>query len=111
MKHALEKSLCAPRNGLAATVATLGQGWVAEEALAIAVYAGLCAVNLDHGLSIALKHGGDSDSTGAIAGNLLAVVFPGTVMEHPLIESVECADLIEKIVRELWADILTRAAA
>lgn len=50
----------------------LGEGWVAEEALAIAVY---CALrhqgDFSAGIRAAVNHKGDSDSTGAIAGNIL----------------------------------------
>jgi len=53
-------------------LSNLGQGWVGEEALAIAVF---CAVRHEHDFEkciiAAVNHSGDSDSTGAIAGNLL----------------------------------------
>ncbi len=52
---------------------TLGGGWVAEEALAIAVCCALAARDLRDGLILAANHSGDSDSTAAIAGNLLGV--------------------------------------
>jgi len=53
-------------------IALLGRGWVAEETLAIALY---CALKhkQDFGKAIvaAVNHDGDSDSTGAVTGNLL----------------------------------------
>jgi ADP-ribosylglycohydrolase len=55
-------------------VETLGGGWVAEEALAIALYCALCATNVRDGLLWAVNHSGDSDSTGSLAGNLLGLV-------------------------------------
>lgn len=58
----------APRDGAAETVESVGGGWVAEEALSIALHACLCARDFERGLLIAATHGGDSDSTGAIAG-------------------------------------------
>jgi ADP-ribosylglycohydrolase len=51
-------------------VAELGQGWVAEEALAIGLYAALRAGSLEEALEIAANHDGDSDSTAAIAGQI-----------------------------------------
>ena len=55
------------------TVERLGQGWVAEEALGIAVYCALSAgKDFAAGVCLAVNHGGDSDSTGAIAGASLA---------------------------------------
>lgn len=55
-------------------VERLGAGWVAEEALAIGV---ACALthpdDMRAALVLAVRHPGDSDSTGAICGNLLGV--------------------------------------
>lgn len=101
VKIAILNALQAPTDGKPETVEALGGGWVAEEALAIAIYAARCARDLDHGLQIALIHSGDSDSTGAIAGNLLGLMFPEQVRQHALHEKVECADLIERIARDL----------
>lgn len=50
----------------------LGGGWVADECLAIAVYSLLASGgDVPFGLALAVNHDGDSDSTGAVAGNLL----------------------------------------
>lgn len=50
----------------------LGEGWIAEETLAIAVF---CAVrhesDFEKALAISVNHKGDSDSTGAVTGNIL----------------------------------------
>lgn len=54
----------------AEAVETLGGGWVGEEALAIALYAVLSARSFVEAVSIGANHGGDSDSTAAIAGQL-----------------------------------------
>lgn len=60
----------------AAAIRHLGEGWVGEEALAIAVF---CALrhqdNFDLALRAAVNHDGDSDSTGAIAGSILGTVL------------------------------------
>ena len=52
-------------------VQSLGSGWVAEEALAIALYCALTAADFRHGVLAAVNHSGDSDSTGSMCGNLL----------------------------------------
>ena len=56
----------------AKNIHSIGGGWVAEEALAIALY---CVrrypYDFQEALRIAVNHSGDSDSTGAIAGNIL----------------------------------------
>ena len=56
---------------------------MAEEALSIALYVARIATNFEEGLCIAVTHSGDSDSTAAIAGNLLGLVFPDEVLAHP----------------------------
>lgn len=53
-------------------IASLGDGWVGEEALAVALYCALEHENDFTGcICAAVNHNGDSDSTGAIAGNIL----------------------------------------
>lgn len=55
-------------------VESLGAGWVAEEALAIAVYCALVLPGpgqVGESLLLSVNHSGDSDSTGAVCGNLL----------------------------------------
>lgn len=58
-------------------VESLGGAWVGEEALAISVYCALAysAPNeVAEALEFAVLHGGDSDSTGAICGNILGAL-------------------------------------
>lgn len=100
---AIHAALEAPADGRPETVESLGGGWVAEEALSIALYAARVAESFEHGLTIAVTHSGDSDSTGAIAGNLLGLLFPEQVMAHDWRRQVECADLIHRIAGDLVA--------
>lgn len=76
----------------AETVETLGGGWTAEEALAIALYAALAfplpGQFLD-ALSLAVTHSGDSDSTGAICGNILGALHGETALPPQLAFEVE----------------------
>jgi ADP-ribosyl-[dinitrogen reductase] hydrolase len=98
---AIHAALNAPRDGRPETVESLGGGWVAEEALSIALYCSLAAADLKSGLRMAVMHGGDSDSTGAIAGNMLGLLFSDQVFQHPWSRQVECADLIADLARDL----------
>ena len=78
----------------------LGEGWVAEETLAIAVYCALKHENdFDRAIAAAVNHDGDSDSTGAVTGNLLGARLglagiPPKYLEHLELKSVilELAD-------------------
>jgi ADP-ribosylglycohydrolase len=58
----------------AETIVELGEGWVADEALAIALVCALTAPDFETGVRLAVNHDGDSDSTAAIAGNLLGAM-------------------------------------
>ena len=100
-RHALEAALDAPRDGRPETVAGLGEGWIAEEALAIALYSALASSSFEEGLRIAVTHGGDSDSTGAIVSGLLGLMHPAEAMAHPWRREIECADLIDTLARDL----------
>jgi len=85
-------------------VESLGEGWVAEEALAIAVYCALAYPSrqwvLD-ALSLAVSHGGDSDSTGAICGNLLGVMHGIEALPPELVSQVEGRETIAELATNL----------
>ncbi len=54
----------------------LGGGWIAEETLAIAVFSVLRHIaDFKACMVCAVNHGGDSDSTGAVAGNILGAIL------------------------------------
>ncbi|EYD74950.1 ADP-ribosylglycohydrolase-like protein [Rubellimicrobium mesophilum DSM 19309] len=102
-REAIRSALTAPRDGRPETVESLGGGWTAEEALAIALYAVLASTSFEEGFRIAVTHGGDSDSTGAIAGNLLGLIYAQEVMAHPWRREIECADVIDRLARDMDA--------
>ena len=97
---AIRKALDAPRDGAGATVEGLGGGWTAEEALSIALYACLAGRSFDEALQIAVTHGGDSDSTGAIAGNMLGLLDPDAVLHHRWAPVIEGADIMSRMVAD-----------
>lgn len=85
-------------------IAQLGQGWTGEEAWAIAVY---CVARHLHepeqAVIAAVNHDGDSDSTGAIAGNIVGVLYGLEALERRhflcpagrnLTDTLELADII-----------------
>ncbi|RMI39996.1 ADP-ribosylglycohydrolase family protein [Streptomyces triticirhizae] len=89
--EALRQALGAVRQGLPTPerVASLGEGWTAEEALAIGVYCALVAQDIRHGLLLAVNHGGDSDSTGSICGNLLGALHGETSLPPAWVAELE----------------------
>jgi ADP-ribosylglycohydrolase len=82
-------------------VASLGAGWVAEEALAIAVFCALAAPDFESALRLAVNHGGDSDSTGAIAGNLLGAALGEAAIPARWLAALELREEIERLAEEL----------
>ena len=63
------------QNTKAETIEELGQGWVAEEALAMSLFASLLFENdFKRGVLFSVNHSGDSDSTGSITGNILGLI-------------------------------------
>lgn len=81
----------------------LGEGWVGEEALAIAVY---CAVrhesDFDKAIIAAVNHNGDSDSTGAITGNILGAKVGEAGIPAKYTERLELLDTIKSVGGILW---------
>jgi ADP-ribosyl-[dinitrogen reductase] hydrolase len=68
LRRALE--LAEARTDVDAAIRELGEGWVAEEALAVGVYAALVGESFADAVTIAANHDGDSDSTASIAGQI-----------------------------------------
>lgn len=85
-----------------AQIASLGLGWVAEEALAIAVYCALSA-NGDFatGVRMAVNHSGDSDSTGAMCGNILGTALGVDAIPKGWIAKVEARDVIVQLADDM----------
>jgi ADP-ribosylglycohydrolase len=74
---------------------------VAEEALGIAVYCALVADDFAHGVLLAANHGGDSDSTASIAGQILGTQLGESVVPEEWIADLEMADVVGRTADEL----------
>lgn len=80
----------------------LGEGWVAEETLAIAVYCALkYSDNFDKALRTAVNHNGDSDSTGAVCGNILGAYLGYAAIPQKYKNRLELHDIICKLADKL----------
>ena len=82
----------------------LGEGWVADEALAIAVF---CAVrhadDFASALRAAVNHQGDSDSTGAICGNILGARLGVTAVTAAFPpRELELSDITVQLAEDLF---------
>jgi ADP-ribosyl-[dinitrogen reductase] hydrolase len=79
----------------------LGEGWVAEEALAISLYSALVAGSFSEGVLMAVNHDADSDSTGSITGNLLGTMLGVQAIPPQWLEPLELRDVIAELASNL----------
>ena len=83
----------------------LGEGWVGEEALAIAVYCSLkYSDDFDKALIASVNHKGDSDSTGVVTGNILGAKLGLSGISEKYLKNLELKDVILEIADDLWQD-------
>ena len=81
----------------------LGGGWVAEETAAIAIYCSLAYFDdFEGALIAAVNHGGDSDSTGAVTGNILGAAIGYDAIPQHFKDDVELHDVILRVADDLW---------
>ncbi len=84
-------------------VESLGGGWVAEEALALAVCCALAAQDFADGVLLAANHSGDSDSAAAITGNLLGAELGVTAIPAAWLDELELRLEIERLASDMHA--------
>jgi len=87
-----------------ANIHLLGEGWVGDQALAIAVYAALAYPDdFAAALRCAVNHGGDSDSTGAVCGNILGALIGRKAIEAVFdLSALEEKSLLAKVADSLY---------
>jgi ADP-ribosylglycohydrolase len=95
------RSLAASTKPSPQAVEQLGAGWIAEEALGISLYCALTAKDFLSGVLLAVNHGGDSDSTGAITGNLLGALCGAEAIPEKLLQNLEGRLVIQKLAEDL----------
>ena len=83
----------------------LGEGWVAEETLAIAAF---CAIRYENDFESAIRaavnHNGDSDSTGAVCGNILGARLGYGKISRKFTENLEFHDVLLELADDLLSD-------
>ncbi len=80
----------------------IGEGWVGEEAYGIALYCCLKYYgNFSDTIRAAVNHGGDSNSTGAIAGNIMGAIVGYEAIDDVWKSELELRDVILELADDL----------
>ena len=81
----------------------LGEGWVGDEAIAISTY---CALkepkDFAKAVKMAVNHNGDSDSTGAILGNILGAHLGIEEIPSKWLKKIELTDELGQLAKDLY---------
>lgn len=109
-------SLAANDKSDADNIRLLGEGWTGEEAWAIALY---CAVrhidSIKDALIAAVNHDGDSDSTGAICGNIMGAIYGYEAIKrvnlfcpqgHDFEQTLELSNIILALADDLYTSCI-----
>ncbi len=81
----------------------IGGGWVGEEAIAIAVYCALKTPdNFEQAVKTAVNHDGDSDSTGAITGNIMGIYLGQSAIPEKWKQRIELGNELKIISSDLY---------
>ncbi|WP_079505146.1 ADP-ribosylglycohydrolase family protein [Mesobacillus jeotgali] len=83
-------------------ISQLGEGWVAEESLAIALYCALKETDFKNALIMSVNHDGDSDSTGSICGNILGACYGFEAVPRDWATQIELKELIIDTASRLY---------
>ena len=81
----------------------LGEGWVAEEALAVGLYAAMQGDGFPDVIRIAANHDGDSDSTASIAGQIYGAAHGCEDLPRSWIHRLDVHDPLLILAHDLWA--------
>ncbi|WP_461171739.1 ADP-ribosylglycohydrolase family protein [Arthrobacter sp. Z1-9] len=118
LPHRLEGALRLAGKGIVTPeelVQALGEGWVAEEALAVALYAALATLpdtgappadpvqHFREAVALAVNHSGDSDSTGSLAGNILGAFYGEDCLPGEWLAALESPEVIRGMADQLVA--------
>ncbi len=82
----------------------IGGGWTGEEALGIALYCSLKYQNdFSRAVIASVNHSGDSDSTGAVTGNILGAWLGYEAIEEKWLKDLELKRILLETADDLYA--------
>lgn len=89
-------------------IGELGEGWTAEDNLAIALYCTTKYIDdFEKAIVASVNHKGDSDSTGAVTGNIIGTAVGYDAIPSYYKEELELHDVILHMADDLYSGSLT----
>ena len=84
-------------------IESIGGGWTGHEALAIAVYSAVKhSDSFEEAVISSVNHSGDSDSTGAVCGNIMGCLHGRKAIPAKFTDNLELLGVIEELAHDLW---------
>lgn len=84
-------------------IESIGGGWTGHEALAIAIFSATKhRDSFEDAIVSCVNHSGDSDSTGAICGNLMGALLGRSAIPAHFTDKLELRDVIEEMAEDLY---------
>ena len=84
-------------------IESIGGGWTGHEALAIAIYSATKhRDSFEDAIVSSVNHSGDSDSTGAICGNIMGALLGRRAIPAHFTDKLELRDVIEEMAEDLY---------
>ena len=79
----------------------IGEAWVGEEALGVAIYCALMADDLASGVRMSVNHDGDSDTTGLLVGQVLGAINGEAAIPAHWLRDLEAQEIIRQVSDDL----------
>ena len=85
------------------TIKSLGEGWIAEEALAIGLFSALASQSFSDAVCLAANHSGDSDSTASIAGQIYGAWHGDEGIPEIWVSQLDVYDPLDRLINDFLA--------
>jgi ADP-ribosylglycohydrolase len=79
----------------------IGEAWVGEEALGVALYCTLMADDFASGVRMAVNHDGDSDTTGSLVGQLMGAIHGEAAIPAHWLRDLEAREILTQLSDDL----------
>lgn len=84
-------------------IESIGGGWTGQEALAIAIYSAVKhPESFEAAIISSVNHSGDSDSTGAVCGNIMGCLLGRKAIPAHYTDNLELLSVIEEMANDLY---------